>query len=314
MLEQVRLFSPTLRNVGAIVVSAVLLHTSAAVVKGQIRKVMWEPVKIEERDLLAGPGGALRPDLRRISYIRKEHGGHNRKYRIRDASDRVWVAKIGREAKPETVAVRLLWGIGYKTEINYYYDRMTIPKAGTFDRVRLEARPDNVMRIGHWKWNSNPFDGTDELEGLKIMMVLMKNWDVENGQNQQLLVTVGERSEVQYVISDLGATFGKLGNNNLPFIFRLGRSVGNPEDYAKTDLVRRDNGRTIDLSYKGKNRKLFKKIRKRSAIWLYGLLSRLSDKQIRDAFRAAHYNPSEIELFVRGFKEKVEELGRLKES
>lgn len=281
--------------------------------KGQIRNVLWESVRVEDRDLFAGPGGkAMRPDLRKITYIGKEHGGHNRKYRIRDASGREWVAKIGREAKPETVAVRLLWAIGYKTEINYYVGRLSIPKAGTFDEVRLEARPDDTTRIGHWKWGSNPFDDTDQLEGLKIMMVLMKNWDVENGQNQKLLVTVNNRSEIQYVISDLGATFGKLGNNNLPFIFRLGRSVGDPEDYAGTNLVRRDNGETIELSYKGKNRKLFRRIKKKSAIWLYGLLARLSDRQIRDAFRAADYDSSEIELFAKGISEKVEELSRLK--
>jgi hypothetical protein len=30
----------------------------------------------------------------------------------------VWVAKIGKEAQSETVAVRLLWGAGYETEVN----------------------------------------------------------------------------------------------------------------------------------------------------------------------------------------------------
>lgn len=80
------------------------------------RAVMWEKVNIADRDLYAGPGGKkMRPDLSRIEFIKEEKGGHNKKYRIKDGSGRIWVAKLGREARPETAAVRLLWGLGYKT-------------------------------------------------------------------------------------------------------------------------------------------------------------------------------------------------------
>jgi hypothetical protein len=57
------------------------------------KAVMWEPVNISERDLFSGPGGdAMRPDLRTVTFINEETQGHNKKYRIRDASARVWVA------------------------------------------------------------------------------------------------------------------------------------------------------------------------------------------------------------------------------
>src|SRR3712207_4198515 len=83
--------------------------------------VLWrEPSDISSRDLLLGPGGRrMRPDLRRLSFIKEEKGGYSKKYRVRDASGRVWVAKVGKEAQPETAAVRLLWAAGYATEINY---------------------------------------------------------------------------------------------------------------------------------------------------------------------------------------------------
>ena len=57
------------------------------------------------------------------------------------------------------------------------------------------------------------------------MMVFFTNWDLLDMQNKVLQVTNGDTIENQYVISDLGATFGKVGNNNLPFFFA---SAGKP--------------------------------------------------------------------------------------
>jgi hypothetical protein len=86
--------------------------------------VMWEKVNIAQRDTYWGAGGtAMQPDLRRVKFIRRQEGGNNLKYRIEDASGKVWVAKIADESQPEVVANRLLWAIGYKTEIDY----LTLP-------------------------------------------------------------------------------------------------------------------------------------------------------------------------------------------
>ncbi|MEQ1763591.1 MAG: hypothetical protein ABL984_10645 [Pyrinomonadaceae bacterium] len=268
--------------------------------------VMWEPVNISSMDLFYGPGGdAMRPDLSKIEFIKEEKGGHNKKFRIKDGSGKVWVAKLGREAKPETAAVRLLHGIGYKTEINYLVPSITIPGKGTFKDVRLEARPDNVERLEVWKWKSNPFVGSRELQGLKMMMVFMTNWDVLDLQNKVIEVD----GENQYIVSDLGATFGRLGNNNLPIIYRLGRKTGSPQAYAKTKFIRRvESDGDVILSYKGKNRGVFKGITIEDARWLSTLMSKLSDKQIGDAFRAANYSPADVSIYVSAIKRKIAEL------
>ena len=132
--------------------------------------VLWRaPSDIASRDLLLGPGGmAMRPDLSRITFIKEEKGGYSKKYRVRDASGREWVAKIGKEAQSETSAVRLLWAVGYLTEVNYLVPRVTIPGKGTFTNVRFEARPEAWDRVGEWKWKRNPFMRTPEYQGLKI--------------------------------------------------------------------------------------------------------------------------------------------------
>ena len=274
--------------------------------------VMWEKVNIAQRDLFYGPGGkALMPDLSRITYLEEEKSGHNKKYRIKDGAGRVWVAKLGREARAETAAVRLLWALGYKTEINYLVPTITIPGKGTFKNVRLEARPDNIDRLDEWKWKDNPFIGTDELQGLKIMMVFFKNWDIVDVQNKVLEVEGKNGKELHYIISDLGGTLGRLGNNNLPVIYRLGRSVGKPDHYKKTILIRDVENGKVELSYKGKNRGLFKNITVGQAKWTYRLLSQLSDRQIRDAFRAANFSNAEVETYTSSVKSKIAELARV---
>jgi hypothetical protein len=275
----------------------------------QGKRIMWEKVNISQRNLFYGPGGReMQPDLSKITFIKEEKGGHNKKYRIKDGSGRVWVAKLGREARPETAAVRLMWALGYKTEIVYLVPSLTIPGKGTFKDVRLEARPENIERLGNWSWKNNPFMGTNEFQGLKIMMVLIHNWDIVD-VNNTLLGTIGRSgNELHYLVGDLGSTFGRLGNNNFPVFYRLGRSTGKPTQYAKSILIRDVDRGKIELSYKGKLRGIFKDITVSQGRWLADLLLQLKDQQIEDAFRAANYSASDIDIYKKAIKAKIVEL------
>ncbi len=89
------------------------------------KRVMWEQVNIAERDLYYGPGGKeMVPVLEKAQFLGRQTGGTNLKYRLKDGAGREWVVKVADEAQPETAAVRLLWGIGYKTEINYLVPKL----------------------------------------------------------------------------------------------------------------------------------------------------------------------------------------------
>src|SRR6185503_1124418 len=216
--------------------------------------ILWQrPDNISSRDLFLGPGGELmRPDLRRITFIKEEKGGYSKKYRVRDGSGREWVAKIGKEAQSETSAVRLLWGVGYLTEVNYLVPRVTIPGKGTFSNVRFEARPDNWKRRGEWKWKQNPFVHTPEYQGLKIMMALINNWDLKDSNNVLIQAPGDSGTELRYVISDLGATFGHASTT--PVFWRITRSRNNPKNYAKSDFLEKVKGNRVVLHFGGKNR------------------------------------------------------------
>ena len=279
--------------------------TASATAMSAGRAILWEPVNTRALDLYEGPGGRqMQPDLSSIAFIKEEKKGHNKKFRISDGSGRVWIAKLGREAQPETAAVRLLYGLGYKTEINYLVPSLTIPGKGTFKNVRLEARPDSVKRVGEWKWKSNPFVGTRELQGLKMMMAFMTNWDLLDLQNEILQVD----GEQHYVVSDLGATFGKLGNNNLPILFRLGRKTGSPKHFARTRFIKGVERGEVKLAFKGKGRSLMRDFTIADARWLSNLLNKLSEQQIRDVFRAANYSPADVDTFTRTVQRKIAEL------
>ena len=268
--------------------------------------VLWRrPADISSRDLYLGPGGAsMRPDLRRITFIKEEKGGYSKKYRVRDASGREWVAKIGKEAQSETSAIRLLWGVGYITEINYLVPRVTIPGKGTFTNVRFEARPEEWDRVGEWKWKQNPFVGTPEYQGLKIMMALINNWDLKDSNNEIVQVRGGR--ELHYIISDLGATFGHASTT--PLFWRLTRSRNNPEKYAKSKFVEKVKGDRVVLHFGGKNSGLMKNITVRDARWISGRLAQLSDQQIQDAFRAANYRQDQINRLARTVRTRSNQL------
>ena len=272
------------------------------------KPVMWkDPTDLESRNLVLGAGGEeMKPDVSTLTFIEQKTGGFSTKYRVKDAKGNEWVAKIGKEAQTDTAANRLLWALGYETEIAYLIPHAKIEGKGEFDNVRLEARPANVKRAGNWMWENNPFMSAPEFKGLKILMVMLNNWDMKD-DNNEILAPRGETSgdaELRYIISDLGATFGKTGGF-------LSRSRNKPSDYVKAVFIKKVNGDKIEFNYSGKNQKLFEGLTVADARWLSNLLKRLSDDQIKDAFRSANYSTEEIDLLTGEFKERIAALAKL---
>ncbi len=316
------MFEPnTFKRLALILMGAAFLLTAS--IQGQQSKkshpkpipndakpVLWrEPTDIASRDLFLGPGGeAMKPDLSKVTFIADESRSYSKKYRVRDGAGNEWVVKIGPEAQSETAATRLVWAAGYFVDTTYLVPHVDIEGKGSFDNARFEARVKGQKRLGQrWDWSKNPFLGTNELQGLKVLMALINNWDIQNHNNNILLVTdeaSGEK-EARYFDTDLGASFGKEGRF-------IGHTRNRPDQYVadKKFITGVEHGMVV-FDYKGKNKHLINGITVAQAKWLGNILSQLSDQQISDAFRAANYSPEQIEALTRVVKARINELVNL---
>jgi hypothetical protein len=281
--------------------------------------VLWrDPGDIGARNLLEGPAEAPRPDLSRVTFIKEETGGYSPKFRVKDGAGREWVAKMGKEAQPETASVRLVWAVGFVTETSYLVPCVRIegapaPKkkvercAGNgFANVRFEARPPEWQRLDNWSWAQNPFKGTKEFQGLVVVQALLNNWDLKDANNKIVYVpgAGGGRGELRYIISDLGTTFGKTGGF-------ISRNRNEPDSYVKTKFVERVEGGRVRFDYSGKNTRLFDDITVEHAKWVGDLLAKLTDAQISDAFRAANYSDGDVQMLTAAVRAKINELVNL---
>ena len=264
--------------------------------------VIWEPVDIKSRDLFRGPtSDGIVPALEKVELIGRQPGGNNLKFRLKDANGREWVAKVADESQAEVAATRLLWAIGYKTEVDQIVKRLNIEKVGNYKNARFEARPETIKRGERWSWTNNPFAGTKEFDGLRLMMAFINNWDLKDENN--ILIT--ENGKTYMMVSDLGSSFGKLADKSKS---RTGRSVNKPEHFAEAGFIKSVDGGVLVLDYRGMGEDYLKGIKVENARWLADLLLQLSDKQIADAFRAANYSAEDVALLTAAVKERIAQL------
>jgi hypothetical protein len=285
--------------------------------------VLWnEPISIETLDLFYGSGGSEgAPDARgKFTYVGDDTKGTQKKIYVKDDQGRDWTVKFGAEARPETAAARFVWAMGYHADEDYFVDRVHIDgmSGGDARNVRFERRHDGLKSVGLWTWEENPFVGTRELDGLKVLMIVMNNWDLKVINNKVVRPTKksGEDTDDRiYYVGDLGATFGKTGSLahelHLPGDPPAG-SKDKPNQYAHQDFIDGVRDGMVRFHYKGKDPGALKGIRVETAKWMGDMLGRLSQKQLTDAFRAGGYSQSEIATLVRAMQERIRELQSLK--
>ncbi len=147
---------------------------------------------IESLNLLYGAGGKEHQPTGKFTFVKEDKQGTAPKFEILDEQGVRWKVKLGEESKSETAATRLVWAAGYYTDEDYYLPELRVEKMPRLDRgrqfvsadgvvrsVRLERRVKGQKKSGNWSWFNNPFVGTRELNGLRIMMALINNWDLK---------------------------------------------------------------------------------------------------------------------------------------
>jgi hypothetical protein len=302
--------------------------------------VLWrDPGVIAARDLRYGPGSAELAPVPPFTFVSEDKSGASPKFSVKDGKGVEWKVKLGEEAQSETFVVRLVWAMGYFSEEAYYFDRVQVSGLPRLSRgrgfiegalvrgARFEPRREGFKRGAEWDWEENPFAGSRELNGLKVMMVLLNNYDIRTSNNRILHVTHNGRHEAQYFVTDLGATLGKVGG--------LGgkRTKNNLKDFASSQFIlgteadgtvkfafstRPENlgvfTAVFNPSYHGsqvKKEKVMKRIPIDHARWIGTLLSHLSDEQLRDAFDAAGYSKEAREEYIRVLRQRIGQLTSL---
>ena len=276
---------------------------------------LWvSPDDLAARDLFSGPGGAaLIPKATTYQFVKRDTTGASPGYDVRDAQGRLWSVKLGVEAQPEIAVSRLLWAIGFHQPAVYYVNewRLIGRASGPQPAGRFRFEPEDVKVVDEWSWYENPFVNTQQFRGLIAANLLLNNWDFKTSNNKVYGSDKPERAVRHYVVRDLGASLGKTSQPallRLPgFIRAMQGSKNDIEDFEAQGYVRIDESGNVDFDYKGNYGDLVKHVTAADVRWACQLFSRLSDRQITDAFRAARYEADITARYVKKIRAKIAE-------
>src|SRR5262249_1787415 len=162
-------------------------------------RVLWvDPGDVSSLDFMYGVGGIEHQPQPPFRFIAEDLSGTSPKIDVRGASDVTLDGRIGREARSSTFCTRLVWACGYVVTPEYFLAhgqiggvhglkraKSYVSKDGTFAKARFQLRADQPKYLidYNWTWTNNPFAGTRELQGLKILMLLLSNWDTKDARD-----------------------------------------------------------------------------------------------------------------------------------
>jgi hypothetical protein len=292
------------------------------------RYVLWhDPGNVASLDLRYGIGGADMAPKPPFLFDDEDLSGTTPKVKVHDANRRTWVVKFGPEAYSDTFCSRLAWALGYYVEPTYMVADgviegarnlqragSAIGSAGQFQdgRFQLRSSAPKYLKTVTWAWDDNPFLGTPELNGLKILMMLLSNWDNKDARDAESRGTntaIYQHDErLYYFIDDWGGAMGRWGKY-------FTRSKWNASSFAEqsSDFVSVRDGR-IHWGYVGQHSDLLKKdVQFGDIRWLLDYLGRVSDVQLRVALDASGASREEAELYTKGLRLRVDALRRVVE-
>jgi hypothetical protein len=260
---------------------------------------------VASRDLFYGAGGRANAPRTDVAYkfLERDDSGASLNFDVEDPSGRKWDAKFGGDARPEVAASRLLYAIGFRQPPVYYVREWRIEggeEAGPQEPARF--RLERWKKGDEWAWQDNPFVGTREMNGLVVMMALINNWDLKTSNNL-IYERPGESPERVYIVKDLGDSFGATPHH----AFR--GTHDDLEGFTKEGFIESAKDGRVDLRYKPLllNWGVDSHLSVDDVLWTCRRLDKLSDRQWRDAFRAAGYSDEEGAQFIDHLRSKVAE-------
>jgi hypothetical protein len=292
--------------------------------------VLWrQPAHITIDDWTWGPGGQARAPKAPFEFVEEDLNGTNPKVKVRDAKGDRWIVKFGGEDHSEVFASRMLFAMGYVAQPTYYVGSGVVSrvhdlrrakpffnKKGEFAYARFklhEGKKVGKVEGLEWSWTDNPFVGTHELNGLKILLMLMSNWDAKDsrdgaGSNTAVYSKPGPQGDqLYYAFDDWGATLGKWGGF-------FSRDKWNAAGFSRQTpgFARSVDGQVIRWGYRGKHGKdITSGIDVADVRWLLTNLSRVTDADLRAGLQASGATSSETDAYARSIRDRIAQLQRL---
>lgn len=295
-----------------------------------VRHRIWrEPTPGDVSDLRFGPGGPDGVPVPPFQFVEEHFTGSQPCVAVRDGRGRLWRVKWGHEVKPEVFAVRIAWALGYFAEVTHLVPRGTIEgaaglqrarhcvdAAGAFHEARFELEDRTVRMLFNehsWAWNDNPFVGTPQLHGLKIVMMLLSNWDtkdrrdVSRGSNTAIFEHRISRwaREARYLITDWGGAMGRWGSN---VVARDRWDVDGFEAQTPGFVTGVSDG-FVSFGYQGqRTAEIARGIRLEDVAWFCATASRVTEPALRDGLLASGASGEEATRFARALTERIRQL------
>jgi hypothetical protein len=297
------------------------------------RHRIWHHVHTDEaNDLRYGPGGEKYVPRPPFAFVEELLTGSHPSVSVRDHRMRLWRVKWGAEAKPEAFCVRFAAACGYFAEVTHYVPsgriegvttlaraRAIVGEDGSFTDARFELEDRSVRMLfdeHSWAWNDNPFVGTRQLDGLKIVVMLLSNWDskdrrdVSRGSNTAIFEQPVSRfaTEARYLISDWGGAMGKWGTT----VVSRGRWDPDGFEAQTPGFVARIRDGVVDFGYQGQRSEIGRGIPVDHVRWFHRTARRITEPALRKGLLASGATDEEAARFARALMTRIEALGRVR--
>jgi hypothetical protein len=310
------------RSVVWLVVLGWLCCTSAS--RPAPQPMIWQdPGDVEKLDLggsLGFPVAQPRPPFR---FVKEDTSGTQPKVFLTDASGAKWNVKFGDEVKPESFGWRIVKASGYFAEPNFFVGQGRIEmlqpmtrhsewlKAdGTFRNARFQWRTEDMRYLDNqaWSWDRNPYLHSKELNGLKILLMLVSNYDNKDsrvgekgGPNTATFELKG--GQRWYAFTDWGAGLGRWGDRAGQTNWRCGDFTAQ----SKLFVTGVDAGR-VKFGFEGHIAGFTAGITPGDVAWLMRYAGRITDAQLRAGLRASGATPEEEQCFARALRTRIDAL------
>ena len=276
-----------------------------------------------------GPGGEAYVPAPPFEFVEELLSGSHPSVSVRDTNNRLWRVKWGAEAKPETFCVRFAAACGYFAEVTHYVASgringvTTLTRAsesvgadGAFSgaRFELEDRAVRMLFDEHsWAWNDNPFVGTKQLDGLKIVIMLLSNWDskdrrdVSRGSNTAIFEhrISPFAFEARYLIIDWGGAMGKWGTT----VISRDRWDVDGFEAQTPGFLSGVHDDVVDFGYQGqRTAEIARGIPINHVRWFYKRARRITEPALREGLRVSGATEDEAIRFARALMTRIHAL------